>query len=286
MNRFRFGLATAALLLFAGELPARAQRTTVFDLNQAICASEWTEAIGITGTLIGDERTTDDDRQSLLTLRRQLEYYRADEAIMGRSGSCDLTSSYLLPALPVAASNGPEALGWNAAVAEVTENQFATQVVTESPQLRLPVNMEARAGLTPAQPVDLERGMAVVPGHVGAGHEVYAFVAGMGDHIDINLEVTQVMTGTLYTSDDSQLFIFNRDGILVESSDDDGGNQSSVNGFVAPKTDVYFAVVTSYNNDPIFNQDNQITGWRENGGGRFDYTLSISGVTPTSALVR
>ena len=94
------------------------------------------------------------------------------------------------------------------------------------------------------------------------------------------------MTGSLYTSDDSQLFVFDREGALLASSDDSHGNQSSVSGWVASNPVIYFAVVTSYNNDPIFNQDNQLTGWRDNGGGRFDYTLSIAGATPTSALVR
>ena len=295
MARFRFSLIATTLLLSGGlisgawlfsERPAYAQRTTIFDLNQAICANKWTEAIGITGRLIAHEETTDLDRQSLLSLRRQLEYYRADETIISSSQACNLTDPYLLTALPTPESGPQEALGWNAAVAEATGNQYSRQLVTESPRLALPVNIDYRDGLTPAQPVELERGMNVVSGHVGAGHQVYGFIAGMGDRVDINVEVTQVMTGSLYTSDDSQLFVFDREGALLASSDDSHGNQSSVSGWVAPKTDVYFAVVTSYNNDPIFNQDNRLTGWRDNGGGRFDYTLSIAGATPTSALVR
>lgn len=286
----RFGL-TAVLLsggLFGGLLggqPAQAQRTTIFDLNQAICANEWTEAIAVTGLLIANESTADADRQSLIALRRRLEHYRADGAIVSRSEVCNLTEPYMLGALP-AEENGPSPLGWNAAVAEVTENQYAARAVTETPQLTLPISWDARDGLSPAQPVDLERGMNVVSGHVGQGHEVYAFVAGLGDRIDVKLDVTQVMTGTLYTSDDSQLFVFDRNGRLMASSDDEDGNQSHISGLIVPKTDLYFAVVTSYNNDPIFNQENQITGWRDNGGGRFDYTLTVSGATPTSALVR
>ena len=99
------------------------------------------------------------------------------------------------------------------------------------------------------------------------------------------------MAGSLYTSDDSQLFIFDRSGALIATADDatdniGGGQRSRLNDWVVPKTDLYFAVVTSYGNDPIFDSAGQLTGWQDNGGGRFDYTLSISGATPTGRLVR
>jgi len=286
-EQFSYGLGLAAVLLSAfGALPAQAQRTTVFDLNQAICANEWDRAVGITGILVADEAISSDERQDLLALRRRLEFYRADGLILSNSQTCNLTDPYFLE--ETVTEPVPErVLGWEMAVAEVTENRYASEVITETPPLTLPVSLGDQQGLTPAQPVDLSRGLNVVSGHVGAGHEVYGFVAGMGDRISVNLEVTQVMTGSLYTSDDSQLFIFDRDGHLMASSDDsDESHQSYISGMVVPKTDVYFAVVTSYNNDPIFNQDNRLTGWQDNGGGRFDYTLSVSGVTPTGALVR
>ena len=286
-ERSAYGLGLVAMLLMAlGASPANAQRTTMFDLNQASCANEWDRAVGSTGTLVADEETSSERRQSLLALRRRLEYYRADGLILHNSQTCSLTDPYFL------SESAPEAepertLGWEMAVAEVTNNRYASEVITESPELVLPVSMGDPRGLTPAEPVDLSRGLNVVSGHVGAGHEVYGFVAGMGDRVSINLEVTEVMTGSLYTSDDSQLFVFDKEGYLLGSSDDEnGGNQSYISGLLMPKTDVYFAVGTSYNNDPIFTQEGRLEGWQDNGGGRFDYTLSISGATPTSALVR
>ncbi len=289
----RSGLAVALWLCgtlcgaLYGTLPAQAQRTTVFDLNQAICANQWHEAIGITGQLIANEQTTQANRQSLLALRRQLASYQADNVIIGRSQACDLSDPYLLTASSTTQTEAETSLGWDVAIAEATDNQYASEILTDSPQLTLPISLESRAGLAPMQPIDLSQGLNVVSGHVGSGHEVYGFVAGMGDRINIDIEVTRVMTGSLYTSDDSQLFVFDRDGVLIASSDDDnGGNQSSISGLLVPRTDLYFAVVTSYNNDPIFNQDNRLMGWQDNGGGRFDYTLSVSGVTPTAALIR
>ncbi|MEO0768076.1 MAG: hypothetical protein AAFY72_01370 [Cyanobacteria bacterium J06649_4] len=287
-SRMGLGLAMGLTL---GCLPAMAQasnqRSMVFDLNQAVCANDWDRAIDMAGILIASDTTNSEDRQALLSLRRQMVQYRAEGTLASDAQACNHTDPYMLTAAAPETLQTAEPLGWEAAVAEVTENQYSTELITESPQLTLPVNMSTQPGLTPAEPVDLSRGLTVVPGHVGPGHQTYGFVAGMGDRLDINLEVTRVMTGSLYTSDDSQLFIFDRDGRLLVSTDDDGGSQQSrISNWVVPRTDLYFAVVTSYNNDPIFNQQGRVTGWQENGGGRFDYTLGISGATPTSALVR
>lgn len=273
--------------LAMGSLEAQAQRTTTFDLDQAICANDWGNAINIVGRLVADENTGSRERTNLLALRRQLERFRTENVLVTDTQACDRSDPYLLNVnLPPTVQTG-EPLGWERAVSEATNNQYSTDIITEEIDLSLPVAVESTPGLTPAAPIDLSQGLNVVSGHVGPGHEVYAFVAGMGDRIDANLEVTRVMTGTLYTSDDSQLFIFDRQGNLIAAADDTGSSQqSSINGMVIPKTDLYFAVVTSYNNDPILNRNGQLTGWQDNGGGRFDYTLSLSGATPTSALVR
>ncbi|MEO1390608.1 MAG: hypothetical protein AAFV85_25025 [Cyanobacteria bacterium J06634_6] len=300
------GLVAALLLSVGNALPATAQaavdvddsgamhRTAYFELNRAICNNDWHGAIGLTSVLIGQDTTTATNRQALLSLRRQLDPLRAEKTVLGRTQACDVTDPYMLAADPLAMAPelGPEPLGWDLAVAEAASYQYGTnqdvnQIATESVEMTLPVDMTTRPGLLNAMPIDLSRGLNVVSGHVGTGHQVYGFVAGMGDRINLNLEVTDVMTGTLYTSDDSQLFVFDREGRLIAFSDDEGeGGASNIDGMIVPKTDAYFAVVTSYNNDPIFDQENRLTGWHENGGGRFDYTLSVAGATPTQRLMR
>jgi hypothetical protein len=275
------GLLLAALI----GLPAQAQSTTLFDLDQAICANDWSRAIQTVGMLVADERTSNEDRNALLSLRRQLEQYRSENVIVADAQACDRANPYLLET-NVPPAPGAQPLGWDRAVAEVTNNQYSTEVITETDEFTLPLSLGDRAGLSPAVPVDLSTGLNVVSGHVGSGHEVYGFIARMGDRLDASVQVIEVMTGSLYTSDDSQLFIFDAQGNLIGEADDTSGQQSSISSLTIPRTDLYFAVVTSYNNDPIFNSDNRIMGWQDNGGGRFDYTLSISGVTPTSELVR
>lgn len=278
-------------LIAVGSTSALAQathpRTTAFELNQAVCANDWNQAISITSNLLANVHISDAQRTELITLRRQMEQYRAEGAVATDEQACNQTNPYFLEAQTPETPPHNTVLGWEGAIAEVTENQYNSEVITESPVASLPVRLSDQPGLTPAEPIDLSRGLAAVSGHVGSGHEVYAFVAGMGDQLDINLEVTRVMTGSLYTTDDSQLFIFDKNGRLLTAVDDtDEGKESRISGWVVPETDVYFAVVTSYNNDPIFNQDDRVVGWQGNGGGRFDYTLSVSGATPTNALVR
>lgn len=280
-------LGTLSSVWATSTLPAQAQRTNLFDLDRAICANNWRDAVGIVGTLIAQDETTGAQRTALLAMRRQLEGYRSENTIVADEQACDRTDPYLLQAAQPGTVQTGKPLGWEAAVAEATDHQYSTEVITEAARLTLPVTLGEPAGLTPAAPIDLSNGLNVVSGHVGTGHEVYAFVAGLGDRLEANLEVTRVMAGSLYTSDDSQLFIFDRDGNLVASADDSSDQrQSRLNNVVIPKTDLYFAVVTSYNNDPIMNQAGRLSGWQDNGGGRFDYTLSLSGVTPTSALAR
>ena len=266
---------------------AQAQRTAQFELDSAICSNEWSTAIDIISMLVGSDRITNRDRALLLALRNQLAEYRAENTVVARAAACDRVNPYRLEAsnaktIPA----GGDALGWEGAVAAASQNGLSSSIVTESVPFSLPVDVDSIAGLTPASPVDLSQGLNVVSGQVGAGHQVYSFVAGLGDSLTANLNVTSVMAGTLYTSDDSQLFIFDSKGKLLAAADDTNGQQSRISDLVVPKTDVYFAVVTSYNNDPILNREDYLMGWQDNGGGRIGYTLTLSGVTRTSALVR
>ncbi|MBE9061576.1 hypothetical protein [cf. Phormidesmis sp. LEGE 11477] len=284
------GCGGVLLAMLLTRSPAQAQKNTTFDLDRAICSSRWSEAITVAGILIADEQTTDTQRLSLMALRRQMEQYRLTNRILAASEACDRTNSYQLTVTPLDSvrTNQPPSryLEWESGVAEATDNQYRTRLLTEAERLAVPLNLSDRSALLPAESVNLDRGLTVVSGRVGQGRQVYGFVAGRGDRVSINLEVTQVLTGSLYTSDDSQLFVFDQAGRLLASVDDSaGGRQSHIDELIIPETNVYFAVVTSYNNDPILSQDNRISGWQNDGGGRFDYTLSFSGATPTSILL-
>ena len=282
----RLGWLGGLLLVLIIGAPVQAQKATIFDLDQAICSNRWDRAIDLTGRLIADEQTSNAQRLSLIAMRRQLEQYRLEDTILAASEVCDRVNSYQLTVASMPSSPAGSPLRWEAAVAEATDNQYSSVPLTAADRLAIPVNVSDRSGLMPAESVNLARGLSVVSGNVGQGHQVYSFVAGRGDRVSINLEVTRVLTGSLYTSDDSQLFVFDAEGRLLDSIDDShGGQQSRIDDLIIPRTSVYFAVVTTYNNDPIFTQDGKISGWQDNGGGRFDYTLSFAGATPTNALL-
>ncbi|MDA0268999.1 MAG: hypothetical protein O3A14_19065, partial [Cyanobacteria bacterium] len=54
---------------------------------------------------------------------------------------------------------------------------------------------------------------------------------------------------------------------------------------VLPRTGRYYVAVTTYNNDPILNERGTIIGWTQTGGSAVEYTLTISGATPTQELI-
>ena len=277
-------LSSCAALL--GNSPALAQRTTQLNLDSALCSNNWSDAINIISTLVGDNRINSRDRAALLDWRARLTEYRAENQVVPQLEACDRAEPYQLNVRAANTNVYTRSTGWEAALAAAAQGELSTYITTESVPFSLPVEVESVAGLTPASPVDLRGGLNVVSGQVGTGHNVYSFVARLGDSVTVDLNVTQVMAGTLYTSDDSQLFIFDSAGKLLATADDVSGQQARISDFIVPKTGVYFAVVTSYNNDPMLTRDDYLTGWQDNGGGKFDYTLTLSGATSTNALLK
>ena len=266
--------------------PAIAQRSVQFNLDSAICNNHWSRAIDILTALVGSDETSQSDRTALLLWRNQLVRYRAENLTVPHLDACDRVDPYQIEARNAEADKVVEPIGWERAIAAAVQSELSTHITTESVPFSLPVDVTEVEGLAAATPVDLRHGLNVVSGQVGTGHQVYSFVAGLGDVITADLNVTRVMTGTLYTSDDSQLFIFDSEGKLLATADDSNGPQSRIEDFVIPRTGAYFAVVTSYNNDPLLTREDYLTGWQDNGGGRFDYTLTLSGATRTSTLIK
>lgn len=281
-----FSLTLSSCASLFGSFPALAQKTTQLSLDSALCDNNWSGAIGIISALVADARTSSRDRAALLNWRDQLAEYRAENLIVPQLEACDRAEPYQLDARAASTDLPARTTGWEAALAAASQGELSTHIATESVPFSLPVEVESVAGLTPASPVDLRGGLNVVSGQVGTGHNVYSFVARLGDSVTADLNVTQVMAGTLYTSDDSQLFIFDSAGKLLAIADDVRGRQARISDFVVPKTGVYFAVVTSYNNDPMLTRDDHLAGWQDNGGGKFDYTLTLMGATSTNALAK
>ncbi|MEO0534150.1 MAG: hypothetical protein AAF215_09815 [Cyanobacteria bacterium P01_A01_bin.123] len=261
------------------------------ELELAVCLNEWPYALALIDPLIAAPNVSAGYRSELVQFRYQLQGYATMSAIIPTSSTCETVLARTIPADRVVSAELP--LDWAgsiyaltnsgnprpAAIRQTAQAQPIAQVVLNDADEPIPL-------LSPATPVDLSNGSNVVAGAVSTGYEVFSFLAGLGDRVSLEVDVTEVLPGALYTDDDSQLFLFDRNGRLLVENDDLSGLQSSIQDFAIPETGYYYAVITTYNNDPILNAAQEISGWSNNGGSNIEYTLTISGVTPTAQLLR
>lgn len=55
--------------------------------------------------------------------------------------------------------------------------------------------------------------------------------------------------------------------------------------FTAPETNVYFAVVSSLESTPVLDSRDTLVDWQASNSLNFDYTLTLTGVTPYRTLL-
>lgn len=261
------------------------------ELELAVCLNEWPYALSLIDPLIATPNITPGYRSELVQFRHQLQDYATINAVMPTSPTCETVLARTIPADQVVSADMP--LDWAgsiyaltnpgnprpSAIRQTTRIQPIAQTVLNQANEPIPL-------LSPATPVDLRNGSNVVAGAVSTGYEVFSFLAGLGDRVSLEVDVTEVLPGALYTDDDSQLFLFDSNGRLLAENDDLSGLQSGIQDFPIPETGYYYAVITTYNNDPILNAAQEISSWSDNGGSNIEYTLTISGVTPTAQLLR
>ncbi|MEO0455033.1 MAG: hypothetical protein AAF152_00425 [Cyanobacteria bacterium P01_A01_bin.114] len=290
------GVAIAAVLLTAAVGQARPADEVYqqFEaLNQAVCFNQWEQATAIASTLIGSPAISTEYRHSLVAFRHQLTQLSEARVQLPDHASCNLVSNITLT-VPTADESSEDAtpIDWAAAIASISANrgplvQFDNRTEAEvNPPIPPELLADIPGVLASATPLDTTEGFDVAAGEVGSGHQAFSFLAGLGDRITLDLDVTRVLPGTGGSSDDSQLFVFDRSGRLIAHNDDADGRQSLIADFAIPETAVYFVVVTSHDNDPVFGDDQALIGWDEDGDARFSYTLTLTGATPAAALLR
>lgn len=284
------GLSTLALTgLGLGMSPAMATlpRTTLqWQLKTAVCLNDWATAIDRTSALMALPEISTQSRQELVNFRRDLQRYQQENLeIQGIPGCEAHLAQYLDPVpTPSPPLQLDRALQRRAGIPDLTPDPLARQI-----------NATQRAGLLEPQPTDLPElspalllgtpnGSAVTAGAVSAGVEVFAFVGGQGDRVTVDVTVTRILPGLRYTDDDSQLYLFNSQGTLIASNDDFNGLQSRLNGVPLPGSDLYYVAVTTYGNRPELSPSGQLIGWSGDGGSFIEYTLTVTGLTPSSLL--
>lgn len=268
------------------------------ELQAALCLNEWEYALDVISPLIASPDISDDAREDLVRFRYQLQDLSEADAVVGNIPNCEAAIARIPPEQQAYPSNF---LDWPTAVEAVTTEQG---IFGYSPGADiLPINQplgpqEVTAArptppldttlphLTPAIPIDTSNGSAVIAGIVGSDYKVYSFVGRLGDLVSLDVDVTHTLPGSLYKDDDSQLFLFDSQGALMAENDDLDGLQSRISNIPLPRTSTYYVVVTTYNNDPILNSEQVVSGWSDDGGSTIEFTLTLTGVTPLTALVR
>ncbi|MGF1482081.1 MAG: PEP-CTERM sorting domain-containing protein [Cyanophyceae cyanobacterium] len=135
--------------------------------------------------------------------------------------------------------------------------------------------------LFPSTKIDVFTGAGFASGAVSTGQEIFDFTAFSGDLITIDVDVTNVLPGTIFTDDDTQLFLFDSLGTLLAEDDDSGeGFTSLISNFLVSETDQFLVAVTTFNNDPILDSSGIVAGFEEDGLSSVEFDISITGVTP------
>lgn len=123
-----------------------------------------------------------------------------------------------------------------------------------------------------------DSGAGEVSGSVSTDHEVFQFEASEGEVVTLDVNVTEVLSGAEYEDNDSQLFLFDQDGKLIAENDDESENsfESLIGDFVIPSDGTYFVVVTTWDNDPVLDEDGVVVEWGNNGSSSIEYNLVLS----------
>lgn len=286
----QFGGLLLALAGASGSPAAVAQSAVALPaaIQVALCSGNQPQAMVLTGQLIASPDLDSAQRAALVAFRHQLAGQPPQPP--SAAAACQAVLSQLVPATAVPALAPP--LNWEKAIAAATGLPYLgppDQVARQNEGfivagLARQVQSEI-AALSPAVPIDTRSGAGVTAGGVSQDYQVFSFIGGKDDQITIDIEVTQVLPGILYADDDSQLFLFDSQGRLLANNDDLNRLQSRISGFVLPASGIYYVVVTTYNNDPVLDAEGRVAGWSGNGGSFIEFTLAITGLTPTAELV-
>lgn len=289
----RLGLVWLLPMSLLMETPALAQTPQASSQNPlqvALCLNDWNRAITLLGPLIASEQITPARRQALVNYRQTLIDLRNQGSAVTDMPNCEVILSQYVesqPQLPSPPLDWEDAIaatyGIGSTVPPLPYQQQRQQAGREAAGLTFAQENEIES-LSPFTPLDTASGSAVSAGSVSRGQAVYSFWGARGDEATLQVRVNEVRTGSLYTDDDSQLFLFDSQGTLLASNDDFTGLQSAIQSFFLPYTGRYYVAVTTYNNDPELDSERRVTRWNGSGGSDIEFTISVTGLTPLRDL--
>lgn len=272
--------------------PVLAQLSPVATLRQqlvtAICLEDWPTALDRTSALIATPAIGAQDRADLVAFRHRLQQPHQRQAILDAVPNCEAHLAQYLEVVPTPtwplmlerALYSVQGLG----EPDLTPDQVARQAMANRRADLVDSEPTPIPFLSPARLIGTAVGSGVSAGRVSDGVEVFAFVGRQGDRLSVDLDVTRILPGQRYADDDSQIYLFDSNGYLIAANDDFDGLQSRLNDVTLPQTGIYLLAVTTYNNAPQLGPSNEILGWTGNGGSAIEYTLTLTGLTPSGQI--
>ncbi len=102
-----------------------------------------------------------------------------------------------------------------------------------------------------ATEIDFVGGRGIGEGSVARGFEAFWFEVEEDTRVSMEILVTDEREGVRFTDEDSMLFLFDSRGMLLASDDDGGpGSTSRIDEILLEGGDRYYAVVTTFPNEP------------------------------------
>lgn len=288
----RVWLSLSALMLTWGGIGLSPVMATVplytlqRQMKTAVCLNDWGTAVDRASAMIASPALSAQDRQDLVDFRHALQRYQEERLEIQGIPGCEAHLAQYLETVPTPSQPLllDRALLRFFGEPDLTPDQLAQQINGTRRAGLLDPQVTPLPALSPAQLIGTPHGSGVSAGAVSTGVEVFAFVGGQGDPVTVNLNVTRILPGLRYTDDDSQLYLFDSEGYLVASNDDFNGLQSRLSEIPLPSSGLYYLAVTTYSNSPQLSPDGQLLGWSGDGGSAIEYTLTVTGLTPSGQL--
>jgi hypothetical protein len=256
------------------------------DLQLAICLNNWDSAVSLAGSLIASPDLTPAYRENLVDLRNQLQTYQQRNSVIVPPPGCNALVSRNVAAAPNQDAFEVDSFSeLGVDQRPVIPDQSARQLAAAERAGLTALQDTPISALSPALLIQTPTGTGISAGSVAKNVDVFSFLGRENDLVTLEINVTDVLPGSLYTDDDSQIFLFDSEGTLLAENDDLSRLQSQIQDFALPATGVYYIAITTYNNDPILDSIRRITGWTGNGGSAVEYTLTVRGLTPSNQFI-
>lgn len=127
--------------------------------------------------------------------------------------------------------------------------------------------------LTPGRPLRIEGGSGSAEGIVSSGQEVFSFQVSEPSQVSLEVIVTKVYQGSEFRDDDSMLFLFSGDGILLARDDDGGEGNASALQATLREPGRYYVVVTTYDNTPELDENDRLVRFPATGKSSIRFVL-------------